>query len=286
MSLRGVSEIGSLYASGKFHYQTLVKTAIPSVGTINKWIDASMSTGIPKYNAWAGSSLAANQLFGEGNAGIFSGPNPSGSGKKYLHRWRALYSGTAPVPSHAMMCDYLLFYPLVDCDDDTEQVLENNVGLPRYTNSKELQMIMVGTVAGISNANVTVTYTNQDGVSGRTTTFRYITPSAAGVLTSSVSTSATTACPFIPLTGGDTGVRSVQSVQFLSPAGGFCTIAIVKPLCELGIPEASVWSERVFGSDTIETPPEIVNGAYLNLLLLQGAAQIGNMAAMFVFIRT
>lgn len=286
MSLKGISEIGNLYKAGKYHYQTTFKTAITSSGVANKWVDASMSTGIPKYNAWAGSSLAANQLFGEGNAGIYSGPAPSGTGKKYLHRWRSLYQGTAPVPSHARLHDYLLFYPLIDCDDDTEQILENAVSLPRYATNKELQMIMVGTVAGISNANVIVNYTNQDGISNRTTTFNYIAPSNAGVLTSSASALATITTPYIPLTGGDTGVRSVESVQFLTPAGGFCTICIVKPLCDLGIPEASVWSERVYGSNTVEPPPEIVEGAYLNLILLQGAAQTGNMSSMFVFIRT
>ena len=35
-------------------------------------------------------------------------------------------------PDHVHLLDYLMFYPLIDLDDDVEQVMDNTVTLPRY----------------------------------------------------------------------------------------------------------------------------------------------------------
>ena len=83
--------------------------------------------------------------------------------------------------------------------------------------------------------------------------------------------------PFLTLADGDTGVRSIVSVEFLSDAGGLMAFVICKPLV------AETINSIVFGgvNNIIETnyvqhkmPPAIEDGAYLNYLILVG----GNVA--------
>lgn len=278
-----LSKIGSsIETEGKSYYSYLFKSAIASPGTAGRWVDCSQSTGTPKYNAYAGGATEATQLTGSGNAGIYSGANTLTP--KYLARWQAYYTGTAPVPSYLKLLDYLLFYPLIDCDDDTEQLLSNPVGLPRYTSGDGVQMMLVGSVAGVANATVTVTYTNSAGVAGRISQSTYIIPAATGVICSNSAVGANTvsATPYLPLASGDKGVQSVQSVQFTTTAGGFCTLVLVKPLAGLQIYEASVPSEKTFGPEFLQMV-EIKPGAYLNLIANQGAAQVGQLRCEFLF---
>jgi hypothetical protein len=279
-----LTQIGkSIENEGKYYYSYFFKTAIVSPGVAGKWVDCSQSTGIPKYNAYAGGATEATQLFNSGNAGIFTGAN--NTTPKYLQRWQAYYTGTAPVPSYLTLCDYLMFYPLIDCDDDTQQDMTNPVSLPRYTDGNGVKMMLVGSVAGIANATVTVTYTNQAGVSGRQSVSTYIIPSATGVICSNSAIAAgntVSATPFLPLADGDSGVRSVESVQFSTPAGGFCTLVLVKPLASLPVYEASVPSEKTFGPEFFQFP-EIKPNAYLNLIAHQGAAQTGQLRCEFLF---
>lgn len=279
-----LTQIGkSIEDEGKYYHSYLFKTAIASPGVAGKWVDCSQSTGIPKYNAYAGGATEATQLLGAGNAGIYPGANVTTS--KYLQSWQAYYTGAAPVPSYLLLCDYLLFYPLIDCDDDTEQTMTNPIGLPRYVSGDGVHMMLVGTVAGTTNATITVTYTNSSGVAGKQSVSTYIIPASAGVICSNSDVSPAntiSSTPFLPLADGDKGVRSVQSVQFASPAGGFCTLVLVRPLSSLQVYEASQPSEKTFGPEFLQFP-EILSGAYLNLIANQGAAQVGQLRCEFLF---
>jgi len=93
-------------------------------------------------------------------------------------------------------------------------------------------MMMALTVASRTGGqSFFVTYTNQDGVSGRTSqTVRQDTSAAIGAVTTSVSNIVNSGSPFIPLQNGDSGVRSIESVTMLGADVGLFSLLLVKPL--------------------------------------------------------
>ena len=96
--------------------------------------------------------------------------------------------------------------------------------LPRYTDGVGV-MAMTTIYNGTSTNTGTVSYTNQSGTSGRTGTFRFNTAVSGN-------------CSLVNLQSGDTGIRSIQSLQFSTAAGGGAGnlgIALFKPLCMIGV---------------------------------------------------
>ena len=132
-------------------------------------------------------------------------------------------------------------------------------------------VVMQGTGVGISD--VIMTYTNSNGVTGRTCTNTLNFAATPGSLASS--TPANTAyafpCgPFLTLQPGDEGIRSIESVNVLSGAGGIAAFVIVKPLVRLGGFEALVNSIAApIEVDTLIDRlqlEKIESGAYLGIL--------------------
>lgn len=283
MGFSSYSNIGNSLDAGKYHYQYLTKNSLSAVGTAGYWLDLSPSSGQPKYNAYAGTQQAANQMFGSGNDGIFQGSVYSGS-TKHLVRWNA-NTTAAVVPAYLQLCDYLMFYPLIDGDSLDQQDLDNFVSLPRYTDGRGVRAMLVAASPMVSTATLSISYTNQDGVSGRVVTFSVVAGSVIGNIVSCQGTSAgaNSLTPFIPLASGDTGIRSVQSLTMLSGSGGFMNLVLVKPLAELSLLEASVDAEKHFGPEFLRMP-EIKSGAYLNLIAMNGATAAWNLRCEFLFV--
>jgi hypothetical protein len=290
MSLIGLNQLGkSIEDEGKFHYQYFYKPACPSHSTAGYFVDCNQSSGQPKYNPFAGSELTATQLFGSGNAGIYVGNFISGK-TKHLLRAQLYQANTSINPSPAYLNDYLLFYPLIDCDNVDPQDMTNVNALPRYTNGEGVRIVLIVTAPVTSTSSLTITYTNSDGVSGRTATANIIPGAAIGVCATAGGGTAGTgsqASPFWPLASGDKGVRLIESVQFASGAGGFICAALVKPIASIPIYEPSVPIEVNFGFERV-IPPEIKEGAYLNLIYQAVAttAFVGNFRGEFIFINS
>lgn len=186
MGLNSFSGLGrSIEVDGKFHYQYSYKATIPAPGTAGFFVDCNQTSGTPKYNAFAGSASSANQLIGSGNAGLYVGNYISGS-TKHLLRWQARVSGTNSVPMTVNLCDYLTFYPLIDCDNIDPQDLDNPVSLPRYTSGEGVRVVFIATAPMTLTASCTITYTNSSGVSGRTSTANVIAAQSIGVCATGV----------------------------------------------------------------------------------------------------
>jgi hypothetical protein len=290
MALSRFSQIGkSIETDGKFHYQYLYKATVPSAVTAGLFVDLNQTAGVPKYNPFVGSSLTATTLTGAGNFGIYPGNYISGS-TKHLLRWQ-LTETTASVPNLTYLCDYLMFYSLIDCDDDTgPQDMDNATPLSRYTDGAGVRGILVATAPMVGTTACTVSYTNQAGTSGRTTTFNLTPATAIGICASSADTAglgvASATTPFFPLASGDSGIRSVQSVTMAaSGAGGFVCLLLVKPLAQLSSLENGVVVEKNFGIEN-QMLPEIKAGAHLNLLTMRGTTTVGSMRGEFVFINS
>lgn len=271
MAIRKFSDIGQLIGeTGKFHYQYVYKQSTPNNLVAANFVDCGQSTGQPKFQPYAGAALVAQPLIGSANDGVYTGPSIPGHAK-HLVSWQSMIN-TGGTPSFAYLLDYLLFYPLIDGDDSDVQVMDNTLSLPRYTDGAGVRLVIVATAPMTTGSLLTVTYTNQAGVSGRVSSYNCFAAQGVGVCATATgpsSLSNTQCTPFWPLADGDTGMRSIESVQFASPNGGFLAFLLVKPIAQKNILESGVPVEKVFGVDN-QVPPEIKSGAYLNFLIHRG----------------
>jgi hypothetical protein len=274
----------SYFTDGNYHHAFMYKASIPSAGTATMWVDASMSSGTPKYNAYAGALLESNQLIGTGNAGIFSGAIPSTNKFKYLARV-GMATTSAVVPSYVLICDYLLFYPLIDGDSTDQQDMTNSIGLPRYTDGNGVRAFIVATTPGTTEGDVTINYVSHDDTN-QSITFRLLIGASTGVIIngqSSVSTSGNN--PFVPLSNGSRGVKAINSITNSSALGGFYCIVLAKPLTSLNIYETPTVNEVNLINDKFEIP-RIYDGAYIHCIMKQGAAATGSYTGEFLFLTT
>lgn len=284
MAIKSYADIANAIESGGgYHYSYLHKATIPASGTTGFFIDLNQSAGTPKYNAFVGSALESTVLTGVANNGIYPGNFISGKSKRLL-RWQHYASASSPNINYLL--DYLMFYPLIDCDDDSgPQDFTNSVGLSRYTDGAGVRAILVATAPMTATASCTVSYTNQDGISGRTSTFNLIPAASIGVCATGTGTAggAAQATPFVPLASGDSGMRSVESLTMLGAAGGFITLALVKPIAHLTDYETTTTTEVQYGFQS-RNLPEVKEGAYLNLLIGRGGTVAQYLRSEFIFV--
>lgn len=259
--LNNVKKIVSSDELGKVHTAFWHKTSLP-VPVATRFIDFSMGAGTPKYNAYVGAQGVATALVGSGNEGIYLGPQPPSGETRYINRALVQPSGASFTPANLYLLDYLLFYPLIDGDDTDIQVFDNSVSLPRYSDGKGVRIMLICTTPMTTDANVEIKYTNQDGVSGRTAILNVNGTSA--ITGFGLSRNGTSQDPFVNLVSGDTGVRSIDSVQLYTPTGGFFCAVLVKPLLNIQTQDTGVSSELFCVCERGASAPEVKNGAYLN----------------------
>jgi len=176
-----------------------------------------------------------------------------------------------------MLVDMQGYYPGINMNVGTAQTL---VGSPtlRYTDGVGVRPYLVVTATtGATAHNLSLSYTNSAGTAGRALP---VTVSAtASAITPHITHSGTAANnygPFLPLAGGDLGVRSVQTIT-LSAASGAGTAALVlaRPILQLPITTVSILSERDLVNQ-LPSMPRIMDGACLTWLYFAGAATAAN----------
>ena len=263
--------------NGEYWTSFFHKTGSPILTAAGMWGDLSMAAGTPKYNAYVGSQNEGTPMFGVGNAGLYAGPGIPASMTKHISQVD-IQSGSATFsPATFVLCDYLYSYPLTDMDSTDTQVMDNGVApVPRYADGAGVQAIIVTTTPQTGVARCNISYTNSDGVSGRSSSI-WTTASNTGMLQGGQASSgaANTQAPFIPLQGGDKGIRSIDSVTMLASAGGFCAVVLVKPLLQISLREQNTVSEIDY---FMQRPslPRVLDGAYLNFIFTSGAAAISS----------
>ena len=236
--------------------------------TAGIWFDTSMSPGNPPAQYYIGSILSSTVLARSTDGGLYHGANVSPS-TKYLRSITTMTSTATALPMPMILCDYLMVYPFVDMSVTDQQDMTNTNVLTRYTDGKGVQVMAVLTNAGVGGQSFFFTYTNSDGVSGRTSqTVQMNTATAIGsIITSSVSTVNQSGNPFIGLQAGDSGVQSIQSVTMLGADVGLFALVLVKPLLWTAINEITAPYEKdalLIGGDI----PRIYDDAFLGFLAL------------------
>lgn len=246
---------------------------IPSQSTsVGYWFDMSMSPGNPPPKYWFDAPpLAAKAITRSADGGIEHGSSVSPS-TKYLRLLMAMVSSQTPLPMTLILCDYLLYYP--SCDDGTTdaQSMDNSVTLPRYTDGAGVQVLAISVAGRTGGQQFNFSYTNSDGVSGRTSkTYLQTSAAAIGTVVNSGPTAQLGANPFCGLQDGDSGVRSIQSVTMLGADVGLFSLILVKPLAQIVLKEAgSPYEKDLLLADY--SIPIIYDDAFLNFVCLPNGA--------------
>lgn len=251
---------------GQSLYSTWRKTPSQGAGA-SVWLDLSMAPGNPAAQFYANTPLKATQLAYSTDGGLWVGKGVSPA-TKFLRRIMALTASASVVPMALKLLDYLLYYSFVDQSITDQQVMDNTATVPRYPTGKGVQIMPICLGAQIGGASFTVSYTNSDGVLGRTTP---AVSTAAATVTSGIATNPVSAtgancvAPFLPLQTGDKGVQSIQSVTFTSVDVGIMALVLVKPLAQMSIRGIGAPVELDFLQD-FPVLPQIVDDAYLNFI--------------------
>lgn len=276
MPIKSVNEIVQAHESGRTVLSSFRK-APTSVTTQGAWADLAIAAGNPRPQYYVGSELTAT-LF-DGNRGLYHGQNVSPS-TKYLHRFNVVCPTATSVPATFLLLDYLLFYPLVDMDSTDEQLLDNTITLPRYTDGSGVVAFLVATTPFTGGGTSTIKYTNQNGTEGHFSTA--VTSPTASVAIGSLVTGGTSLAgaysPFYPLASGDTGIRKIESITFSTPIGGVGVLVLAKVIAQVYATEITAPNEVFFAMNRSRMP-QIQDGAYLNLIM-QGNGSIASSVIM------
>lgn len=267
--------------AGKYLYASFRKQATQTTGA-GVWFDLSMSPGNPAPNYYMGSPGVFVPLKQSTHGGLRHGGNVSPA-RKFLRKLMVTTNTAAASVTPMKLLDYIGFYGFIDESVLDEQFLDNTAPLPRHADGAGVQLMPVVVAGQTGGQPFTVSYTNQDGVAGRTTTsVRMSTQFVNGTILCSQNGGATYphAGPFLPLQTGDTGVRSVQSVTIggIGDVGLFALV-LVKPLASISLYEITAASETDYLVEAA-TMPVIEDDAYLNFIALptgtlSGASIIG-----------
>jgi len=285
MGFRTVAQWAASPDSGKWHITTFRKAVASAATVANDFIDYTYFAGNPPANFYASAPLEAALV--ESIRGIHI-PAIDGQFLKRITVMSAAASATAVSNQNQrlLLADYLLYYPFVDTDAVGEQQdMIQTASLPRY--SSGVQIMAVSQSAASTVGTFTVSYTNQDGVAGRTSQTTYTKVVAGGgALVSSTTNAVAGSQQFIQLQAGDSGVRSIQSVTFSAAGGGLMCLALVKPLYHFYSTQecrrtTSGNLESYGAASQFETvlhgpPVEIKNGAVLGIVGLGNAGTLAS----------
>lgn len=283
MAIDSIGGAIDAYSAGGCWNSFFHKTSTPTPGA-GYWGDMSMGAGIPVYQAYVGGQYEATPVIGQKNQGINIGPAMVGDQKRYL----AQLSVMTPVitngpPMTLQLCDWLMFYPLIDGDSLDQQDMTNEFSLPRYTDGVGVRAFLVVTTPMTANGTTTINYTDTDDVD-QSITFAVLSSATVGSIAncSSTAISNNARSPFIPIKGK--GIKKINSVTNLASMGGFLSLVLVRPITTVMIREGAVQTERCLISNFL-TLPRIYDGAYLNwLALTSGTASPGTLRGQLDFV--
>lgn len=231
MGFNGVREWAACMPAGRFHLTTFRKAVASAATVANDFVDYTYFAGNPVANFYASSPLEAAHI--EANKGIFLRDVGASQYVKDFCVMTAAASATTTTSQNQrlLLADYLMYYPFIDTDAIGEQQdLIQTVTLPRYA-TEGGKIMCVAQSAASTVGTFTLSYTNQDGVAGRTTQVTYTKAVAGGgVLVTSSTNAVAGSLPFVGLQGSDTSVRSVESCTFTAAGGGLMAIVIVRPI--------------------------------------------------------
>jgi hypothetical protein len=277
MTVYNVRSLVDAEKNGQTFFSTWRKAPTQAT-TAGNWFDLSMSPGNPVPNYYIGSPNIFVPLAQSTDYGI-PHRRSGASDQEYLRMLGAQAALATAVPLPMWLLDYLGFYPFIDESVTDEQTLYTPVAVPRFPLGAGVQMMAVvvaGQTGGLSVFKVK--YTNSDGVADRITPDHVMTVQAVNGTVISGGVYVNSRAPFLALQEGDKGVRSVQSITFVSGDIGLIALVLVKPIARHTIRGVDAPVERDFFMEMSDIPA-IADDAYLNMIVLP----VGTLAAALIY---
>ena len=264
--------INKAYEAGRVTISGFRKLVSSTTAT-GVWMDLSMTGGGPPPNYYASTPLIWSTLKQSIDNGIYHGGAVSPKSKRIKSLMIASSIVTTSVPSTFILCDYLGYIPFIEMIGSVEPI---GSGLSRYTDGVGVQAMAVLVAPQAGGAIFNLTYTSPQR-SGRTSKNMICNTSAVNgsiITTHPTMTATYSSSPFIGLQDGDTGIKSVQSINWVTEDVGLIAIVLVKPLAEISLyhstagPVIYPQTEKDFALDNIGILPEVKDDAYLNLICM------------------
>ena len=278
MGFVGVDDlVNDITNNGNFIRSEWNKITGASAYAVNRWYDFSSLSGTPVANSFAGTALnwvTCTETTGNGTDifGIPHSGNVSPATKHILSSSCISSSGTG-VPGVLMLVDLQGYWPGISVNSASAQTLTGTPTL-RYANGVGVKpFFVITTASGATAHNISLSYTNQAGTTGRSL------PVTVGMTASAIpshiahsGSGGSNYGPFLPLANGDTGVQNVASVTFSAASGaGAGALCLARPLLTIPLTTLNVLSERDY-LNQLPSLPKVVDGACLVWLYTTGAS--------------
>lgn len=270
--IKCAADIAKAYDEGGYHLQPFVKVWASTFNTANAWFDGTLSGNFPRASYYAADDLVFSEYPTGNHLSFFHGGNVAPA-QKILRTINLHGSAAGLAPSRYILCDYLGFAGGISWETNETQEIDNTFTLPRYTDGKGVQAIMVQLFGSNANAIYKMNYRNTNDVDVTTSN---ITANSLG--TGGLQHGQTTATyqPFINLDKGELGIKRVNSITVSTLGAGIAVLVLVKPIAEIIFRDSTLFApvEVDFLTDKFETPI-IYDGAKLNFLMTGGGNPAG-----------
>jgi hypothetical protein len=279
--------ISEVSTNGKFYRADWNKNFLPTTAAVaGEWHCLARGGGNPGadaiYNTGTNLAFQSTSDSTANAAGIQHGGNVSPD-TKHIVNASAFTAAATVAPCVLMLVDLLGFYRITSVTTTGAQTLNNTVTIPRYTTGAGVQAFAWNTnstAMGAATPTIQLNYTNSAGTAGKTTptTLPTAKTAAANGLVLYSGTGSGKYGPFFPLASGDSGIRSVQSINLnVSYVSGEFSLGLCRPLLTLPITTLGVASERDL-LNQVPSLPQVYDGANLVWLIYNGAATPTNSA--------
>lgn len=283
MTISSLNDIIAANSLGKTNRYDWQKITAGVAYTANRWYDMASLNGNPVATSFPGTALAfvnTSESTGDGT-NRFGIPNGGDVTPDIKHLITAsLVSAVATaVPSVVMFVDMVGYWPGIDMNLNTSQVLTGTPLLTRYPNGAGLRMFLEArATTGATAHSLSYNYTNQAGTTGR------VNPVTVSCTASAIAphivhsgSAANNYGPFLPMASGDYGIRNVASAQLSAASGTASTGALVlcRPLFTIPIAIAGLATEKDF-LNQFPSLPQIPDGACIVPLIFTSAALAGS----------
>lgn len=268
MALQSVDNLIASLASSKEYQYVWQKTFATVTMASTRWYDMSPYIGSPTANLWSGTSLACQNVTDTTGFGIPHGGNVSPL-TKHLLTQSVLTSNTSAVPGFLVIQDMQCYWPGINMNSNAQQNLTGTPTL-RYANGEGCRLyLVITTTTGASAHNLSASYTNQAGTTGRAFPATVYCTSSAVV--SHLTASGSSFGPYLPLAAGDSGVQNVANVTLTAASGaGTAALVLARPLAYIPVTTANVACALDY-LNILPSLPVVKDGACLTMLYIPAA---------------
>jgi hypothetical protein len=235
------------------------------------------------YNVSVSQTVTSQTITGTASPnGLYTGGNVSPSVKNVLNV-STFSAAVTTAPAVMMLVDQVAMFTVSSVTTTGAQAFTGTQTLPRYPTGAGLQAFIVPSVVmGAGTPTIQLDYTNAAGTASRLTPASPLLPTAntASPVGSVIyaGTGAGKYGPFMPLASGDTGIRSIQTINLSATmTSGSLVVILARPIFTLPITTIGVASERDLVNQ-LPSMPRIFDGANLQWLMYAGAASPINSA--------